>query len=260
MNRRAFGYVTAFAGALSNAAWARREPDQSGRVPDAAGLITEIVFLDDCTRVAMYDPALSGAAKTALTAHPDFVRNGALSPAGLDIQNGEKYALGAGRLWSETLNRHRQPNTAEARLYQDIAILRDMAVKTGCDPAKPSPIADLLDLIEVRRRLDMHTLNPGEDIQKWLEGIIAWRRDERALLSALAAAYTSPAPAKLHEFVSEFYNPADPLIRLARGFQFGEVPPADGLAAALKQAPQGSRYARALAEAAMVLKKAPNTA
>jgi hypothetical protein len=256
MNRREFAYVSAFAGALATPALGGRA-GQPERIPEGAGLITELVFIDDCVRVAMYDPALSGAAKTALTSHGDFVRNGVFFPGGSDAKTAEVYALAAGKVFSAALARRRNPSTAEARLYQDIAVMRDLAVKDGCDPSKPAPVADLFDLIHVRRRLGLHTLNPDNDIHKWLEGVVTWWHDEHDLRAALAAIYTAPDSAKTREFVSDFYNPADPLIRLARGFQFAEGPPADALHPALNQASSGSRYAHALAEAIEGIRSLP---
>jgi hypothetical protein len=256
MNRREFAYLSAFAGALSTPAHAGRA-GQPERIPEAAGLIAEMVFIDDCVRVAMYDPALPAAAKTALTSHGDFVRNGVFFPDGSVAVTSEIYALEAGKLFSAALARRRGPSTPEARLYQDIAVMRDLAVKDGCDPSKPAPVADLFDLLHVRRRLGLHTLNPDNDIHKWLEGVITWWRDEHDLRAGLAAIYTAPDAAKTREFVSDFYNPADPLIRLARAFQFAEGPPADAFRPAMSQAPSGSRYARALAEAVEGIRSLP---
>jgi hypothetical protein len=259
MNRREFAYLSALSGALSTPARAGRAGAPE-RIPEAAGLITELVFIDDCVRVSMYDPTLSSAAKSALTSHGDFARNGLLFPGGSDAKTPEVYALEAGKIFSTALARRRSPNTAEARLYQDIAVMRDLAVKDGCDPSKSAPVTDLFDLIHVRRRLGLHTLNPDGDIHKWLEGVVTWWRDEHDLRAALAAIYTAPDSAKTREFVSDFYNPADPLIRLARGFQFAEVLPADSLRPAMNQASSGSRYAHALAEAIEGIRSLPTPA
>jgi hypothetical protein len=253
MNRREFGRLTTVASAMAQQILADRGTDRAaaaaGRIPEAAGLITEMVFLDDCVRIGMYDRALPAAAKVALTAHPDFVRNGALWPSGGDSSTSEKFALAAGRACSRALERERQPNSAEARLYQDIAVLRDLAAKGGCNADEKAPVGDLLDVLHVRRRLGLHTLNPDENIQAWLEGIVTWWRDERDLRAALAAAYTTPDARKVRELVTGFYNPTDALIRLARDFQFGEVAPEDALGPALEQARGASRYARAMAMA-----------
>ena len=247
MNRREFSLVTAMAGALAKPG--RSEP--AARIPEAAGLITESVFLDDCVRIAMYDPGVSPAAKKALTSQGDFVRNGALFPGSSPPKTEEEFALHAGKICSASLMRHRKPNTPEARLYQDVAVMRDMSLKDGCDPSKPVPVADLFDLLHTRRRLGLHTLNPDDDIQKWLEGVVTWWREQHDLRAALAAAYTNPKPA------ADFYNPADPLIRLARNFQVGEVAPADALAPAMNLARAGSGYARALADSIEGIKKLP---
>jgi len=255
MNRRKFAYLSALASAATATVRGEKTAAPAARIPEAAGLIAEMIFLDDCVRLAMYDTELSNTEKTALTAHPDFVRNGALSPPASGEKTGEKFALAAGRICSEMLNRHRQPNSPEARLYQDIALMRDVSAKAGCDPAKRAPVADLLDTVHVRRRLGLHTLNPDEDIHHWLEGIITWWRDERELRSAIAAAYTSPDAAKMHEFVSGFYNPSDPIIRVARSFEFAQVTPPGILPSALAQARQGSQYARAMVEAVESLRK-----
>jgi hypothetical protein len=137
--------------------------------------------------------------------------------------------------------------------------MRD-AAGAGCDSSKPCPVGDLLDLLHVRRRLALHTLIPDDGdlqaVQAWLEGVSTWWRDQRDLRAALAAAYSSPDKAKMREFAAGFHNPADRLIQLDRGFQFGRLPP-DALPAALDQAAQGSGYARALADAAEALRKAP---
>lgn len=260
MNRRQFAYVSALAGAVAGTR-SQGAPAQTGKIPEAAGLITEMVFLDDCIRVAMYDPMLSAAAKTALAEQADFVRDAALSPAGSGAKTAGQFALAVGRLWSEALNRHRRPNSPEARLYQDIAVMRDLATAAGCEPSKPGPVGDLLDVLHVRRRLSLHTLIPDdntiETTHLWLEGVVTWWKDQRDLRGALAAAYTSPDRTKMKEFAAGFYDSADPLIRLARGFQFGQLTPPDALASALDRARQGTGYARALANAAEALRKAP---
>jgi len=258
MNRRQFAYVSAFAGAVA-AGKHGEAAVQPGRIPEAAGLITEMVFLDDCVRIAMYDPALSAAAKTALTDNGDFVRNGALSPASSASKTPAQFALAAGRLSSEALNRQRRPNSPEARLYQDIAVMRDLTAAAGCDPSKPGPVGDLLDILHVRCRLEFHTLIPDdgslETVHPWVEGIVTWWRDQRDLRAALASAYTSPDKAKMREFAASFYDPSHPLIRAARGFQFGWLTPADALPAALEQARKSAGYARALADATDAIRR-----
>jgi hypothetical protein len=257
MNRREFAYVTAFAGLAASQARAERTSGTAAKIPEAAGLITEMVFLDDCVRLAMYDPEISKPAKTALTTLPDFVHQGILSPHSIDAKSAEGYALLAGHRFSEALKRQRQPNSPEARLYQDVGVMHDLASTAGRNPAKPGPVGDLLDVLHVRRRLGLHTLNPDDDIHNWLEGIVTWWREQRDLRASLAAAYTSPDNAKMREYAAGFYNPADPLIRLARDFQFGEVAPPDAFPPALNRARQGSGYARALAAAVEDLRKAP---
>src|SRR5262249_15832206 len=103
---REFAYVTAFAG------WFAASAKSSANMPEGAGLITEMVFLDDCVRLAMYDPEIPKNAKSALTAFPDYVRNGTLAPSSpqvsLAAKSPERYALHAGHRCSESLNRHRQ--------------------------------------------------------------------------------------------------------------------------------------------------------
>jgi hypothetical protein len=257
MNRRQFAYVTGLTGAFAASGAGAPAHTPPARVPEAAGLLSEMVFLDDCVRLAMYDNAIDGEVKKALTAHPDFVRNGALWP-GKAPKTGEETALAAGHSCSAALDRHRHPNSAEARLYQDVAVMRDMSAKAGCEPDKAAPVGDLLNVLHVRRRLGLHTLNPDDDIQRWLEGIVTWWNDQRELRDALASAYPSPDAAKMREFAAEFYNPADALIRLARGYQMAEVAPADAFRPALEQARGASHYARALAESVEALRKIPN--
>jgi hypothetical protein len=136
----------------------------------------------------------------------NVIRDGALSPAGSGANTAPQFALTAGRLASETLNRHRRPNSAEARLYQDVAVMRDLAAGAGCDSSNPCPVGDLLDLLHVRRRLTLHALIPDDGdlqaVQAWLEDVSTWWRDQRDLRAALAAAYSSPDKAKMREFAA----------------------------------------------------------
>jgi hypothetical protein len=254
MNRRQFAKVTGLTGAFAATGSGATVHSRPGRIPEAAGLMSEIVFLDDCVRLAMYDPGLGGELKKALTAHPDFVRNGALWP-GAAAKSSEEAALAAGHVCAQALRRHRRPDSAEARLYQDVAVIRDISAKAGCEPDKAAPVGDLLNVLHVRRRLGLHTLNPDDNIHQWLEGVVTWWRDQHDLRDALAAAYSAPDPGKMREFTAEFYNPADPPIRLVRGFQMADVAPQDMLRAALEQGRGGSHYSRALADALESLRK-----
>ncbi len=106
----------------------------------------------------------------------------------------------AGRLVSEDLNRRRRPNSAEARLYQDVAVMRDLATGAGRDSSKPGPVGDLLDLLHVRRRVALHTLIPDasdfQAVQAWLEGVSTWWKDQRDLCVTLADGYPSPEKSK----------------------------------------------------------------
>jgi len=254
MNRREFAYATGLTGAFAAAGSGATVHSRPGRIPEAAGLLSEIIFLDDCVRLAMYDPGVGAGVKKALTSHPDFVHNGVLWPGGA-AKSSEEVALAAGHACAEALRRHRHPDSAEARLYQDVAIMRDISEKAGCDPDKSAPVGDLLNVLHVRRRLGLHTLNPDDNIQGWLEGIVTWWTDQRDLRDALAVAYTAPDAAKIREFTAEFYNPGDALIRLARGFQVAEVAPADMYRPAVEHARAGSLYSRALAESMESLRK-----
>src|ERR1700744_6525051 len=114
MNRRQFAYVSALAGMVLEQAQGKSKEIAAENIPDAAGMITEMVFLDDCVRIAMYDPTLSKTAQKALTAFPGFVRNGALSPL-LDASSPERYALAAGRVYSEAFHSHRKSVSPESR-------------------------------------------------------------------------------------------------------------------------------------------------
>jgi hypothetical protein len=256
MNRREFAYVSALAGIVLEQAPASPSKGNSGKPSEAAGLLTEMIFVDDCVRLAMYDDALSKNAKKALTDFPDFVRNGLLSPPDLKSESAEKHALVAGRHLSAALREHRSATSPNALLYQDVVIMRDLANAAGRDPAKATGVLDLLNLLHTRRRLGLHTLNPDADIQVWLEGIVKWWRDQHVWLTAVASAYTSPDPAKLRETV-EFYNSADPLIGVARRFQFAQVAPVDMYKQAVAQAPRGSQYSRALHAAMVALQSEP---
>lgn len=135
MNRRQFAYVSGLTGAFAAAGAGAPVHTRPGRIPEAAGLITEMVFFDDCVRLAMFDSAIHGEVKKALTAHPDFVHNGVLWP-GTTPKTAEEIALSAGHSCAAVLNRHRSAHSAEARLYQDVAIMRDISGNPAATPIK----------------------------------------------------------------------------------------------------------------------------
>jgi hypothetical protein len=261
MNRRQFAYLTAMASAVAGEMRAQGNSAKSVDAPDAAGLITEMVFLDDCARLAAYDPALSTASKHALATYTDHLHDGALSPESGTPKKPTQYALVAGRLCAQALSRNRKPDSAEARLYQDAAILRDLSAAVGCEPNAAAPVADLLRILHHRRRLAMHTLVPDDatvdDVQAWLQGICVWWRGQQHLLEAVANCYSSGNSAKTREFADAFYDPKHPLIRLARGFEMGDVRPRDAFASAIKAGGESSGYARALFDASGSLHQLP---
>jgi hypothetical protein len=95
MNRREFAYVAAL-GSAASAGTRAAAGTQTGRIPEVAGLIAEMVSGRLRPRRHVIPTSLS--AKTALAGYGDHIHDGALSPAG-SVQYRPQFA-DAGRLAS----------------------------------------------------------------------------------------------------------------------------------------------------------------
>ncbi|MFO8006767.1 MAG: hypothetical protein R6V05_03435 [Candidatus Brocadiia bacterium] len=113
---------------------------------------------------------------------------------------------------------------------------------------RAADVEELLRAVLQRALLGLHTLKPdARDIEGWLDGLLDLRQEYRVSIPRYAKALAEPDAGKVRRFIEEvnFYDPADPLIRLARSIQRNG--PADvPMEEALEAAGGGSHYARAL--------------
>jgi hypothetical protein len=115
----------------------------------------------------------------------------------------------------------------------------------------PAELEDLLRAILQRALIGLHTFRPDADhIEDWIDGLLGLGQQFRVNVARYAEALAEPDPEKVRRFIEEpnFYDPADPVIALARSIQKGQplqTPVTDALAAST----QGSHYSRALVRA-----------
>ncbi len=118
---------------------------------------------------------------------------------------------------------------------------------------------ELFRLFLQRGLLALHTFIPDDgDIEAWLERLFEKQQRFRVDVGRYAEALTEPDPDKVRRFIREpnFYDPEDPLIRLAaslRGEGPAEVIEFD---AALETAREGSLYAQVLRRGCLYLQAA----
>lgn len=158
----------------------------------------------------------------------------------------------------------------DCSIYHDVTVYREVYSGGARDPYVPGglepefadhpaaagldveALEDLLWASWQRMLLVMHTFIPDDDnIDPWLENVIARRQRLYVELRRYAEAFAKPDPDKVKRFVEEpnFYNPDDDLIRFARSLQLGDAVEHIDFEKALADAPSASLYAKALGRA-----------
>lgn len=100
-----------------------------------------------------------------------------------------------------------------------------------------------------RALVGLHTFIPDEeDIDGWLERVFKMRQRFYVDIRRYAEAFANPDADKVRRFIVDvnFYQDADPLIRLARSIQAGTPDTSIDLQAAVEAAASQSQYAQAL--------------
>ncbi len=262
MDRREFMHAPALTGAF--AALYGGAAAGEARRGGVAGHVTMTALAGDCVRLAMCSQAIPAGTKEVLAKNPELVRIGGLVqlpvdgvPGLLDASREKKMgdreqALVLGSLVERAAGQLKPALRADADcdLYRDVTLLREMALPRGdAGRATAAEVYDLLLTLETRRLIGIHTFSPDAgDVDTWLEGLIRWRRDCRALLKRYADVFCAPDPELTRKYVSGpgFYGRRDGVIRLARAVQNGAVISRSAVEPALDAAPSLSQYARAL--------------
>ncbi len=163
----------------------------------------------------------------------------------------------------------------DCSIYHDVFLLREVYGEGrehySADLLEPTleqmPGAEGLDADEVeelframwqRALLGLHTFIPDHgDVEGWISRLIATRQTYRVDLQRYAEAHAKPDPQKVRRFIEEpnFYNPKDPIIRLARSIQRGEPEDMD-VVKAVEAGFSQSQYSRALARGYIYIESA----
>ena len=155
----------------------------------------------------------------------------------------------------------------DCTIYHDVTIFREVYKSGKAHPFRESSLDYRLETHPAGQALPAHVLQDlcGAQIQRqlielqsfltddsdfdaWLDLVFARLEPYTVELNRYADAYHNTDPEKLYRFIirPNFYDREDPLIRLARGIQDGEIPQDIDIDAALSAADAGSQYAQAL--------------
>ncbi|MGD2174143.1 MAG: hypothetical protein PVJ27_01980 [Candidatus Brocadiaceae bacterium] len=165
----------------------------------------------------------------------------------------------------------------DCSIYHDVFLFREVydegrrapyAPAVLEQPPESAPAAGALNVAEIeelfrllaqRALLALHTLMPDPDeADGWLERLFERRQRFRVDIGRYAEAFADPDPDKTRRFIEEinFYDPEEPLIRLARGLQHGEPVESVPLQEALDGAASGCIYARTVRRGCLYLRAA----
>jgi len=235
--------------------------------------ITPIAITEDCAQLVVHSSEFSKRIKEILTGHWAEMRIGGILRSGekhavallnscrsaiksdpVDEFSAKKIAFAAGWLFHRAANqqlyaspgREDTEDQMERMIYHDAYLLRE---NFSSDGAKVESVFSLFKSLEQRTLLRQHTFVPDErDIDSWVPNLVRWHRDNETLLRRYAQAYSAPDPEKMRRFVHnvDFYDSADPVIRLARSLHEGVTERAIDLNAAVEKAASQSQYAQAL--------------
>ena len=235
------------------------------RVPS----IPAVGALDDALALYAYAAPMPARFAGAVLNHSDLVRTASLLPATppdavalLDAFRAdhdaegaaEKAAFGAGWLAHRAaLSELGGAASDEAAVYRAAEVLRDRG-RGGAGSA--DDVEALFDAMWHRTMIRLHTLKPDDQgVEAWMGRFVAWRREAEARARALAEAVATPDPAARRRYTAGFYDPADPVVALARTMERHELTAPPPIRAALA-APGASAYACAAAAAARTLLQA----
>ena len=225
--------------------------------------------LDDALALYAYAVPMPARFAGAVLNYPDLVRTAGLLPATppdavalLDAFRAdhdapaaaEKAAFGAGWLAHRAATAELGGAASdEAARYRAAEVLRDRG-RGGVGSA--DDVEALMEAMWHRTMVRLHTLKPDDqDVEGWMGRFVAWRREAEAEARALAEAIAAPDAAVRRRHTAGFYDPADPVVALARTMERHELTAPPPLRAALAE-PGASAYARAAAAAARTLLQA----
>jgi hypothetical protein len=143
--------------------------------------------------------------------------------------------------------------------YSPSTLEADMASSVAPQAFAVGEIESVLRAFWQRALLGLHTFIPDQaDIEGWLERLFRARQQFYVDIARYAQAYSDPDPDMVRRFIVEvnFYDPCDPLIRLARSLQWGAADEGVDLQEAVEAAGSQSQYAQALRRGYLYLQAA----
>lgn len=118
---------------------------------------------------------------------------------------------------------------------RDESVFDDTVAGVEPIPGADEQVRSLFHSLLQQSLIELHTFSPDtEDPWSWIGNMAEARAGFYVEIDRYAKAITNPDPDKYHHFITEmnFYNEADPLVKLARAIQDGAAPGSDEVAAA----------------------------
>ena len=211
---------------------------------DLSGRLARLIFLDDVASLAACSPQVPSETARAIATRRDFFLAGALLQSSPPDDDAAAIAIRAGRAALEAYQ-PLEASTAEARIRQDVRLLRELAAREGASAETPPcpQVADLFETFGRRVLIAIHTYIPdADDVEGWMERLIGLHEAAHAYWQKLAEAYLAPTSRN-----DQWFDASEPIVRAAAALHQGPLDSA-AIARAIS-APPRSAYARALADA-----------
>jgi len=211
---------------------------------DLSGRLARLIFLDDVASLAACSPQVPSGTARAIATRREFFLAGALLQSSPPDDDVAAIAIRAGRAALEAYQ-PLEASTAEARVRQDVRLLRELAAREGAATEAPprQQVADFFETLGRRVLIAIHTYIPdSDDVEGWMERLIGLHEAAHAYWQRLAEAYLAASPRR-----DEWFDASEPIVRAAAALHQGPLDSA-AIARAISAQPR-SAYARALAEA-----------
>jgi hypothetical protein len=155
----------------------------------------------------------------------------------------------------------------DCSIYHDAFLLREVYAGGEKEPYSPATVQpgmeslpasqavdvaaveDLLQAMFQRALIGLHTFIPDrDDVEGWMERLFATRQRFYVDIHRYAEVFAVPDPDKMKRFILDvnFYDPADPIIRLAVSLRYGEADGSIDIDEAVEAAESQSEYAQAI--------------
>ena len=146
----------------------------------------------------------------------------------------------------------------EAAIYRDACLLktlhnarpgnRPLALDRPIENVREAEVVELFEAMTQRNQIRLHTFRPDfEDVEGWMDHLLAWTKASKERHQALAAVYVRPDAERVARYWAGFYDEKDARVAKVRAAQHSQVVGEVG--------GKPSVYGKALAEAREQLNK-----